>query len=161
MDDYKCDRDWWRLWWCGTPSPGISVGNGEERDKQKQKMKVGGAHVTAPMTTGNPSSHFAHSRAIITNRFITSRRTGKPSSVFVSAVRVLPKCLHVKFKQHKCLSAKQSSSESCGTQSSLFGGNYIAQRHGAEAVFLFLWFSLYTKKESPGSCILLFKKYAS
>lgn len=120
------------------------MGDDEERDKQKQKMKVGsGAHVTAPTTTGNPSSHFAHSPAIITNRFITSRRAGKPSSVFVSAVRVLAKCLDVKFKQHKCLSTKQSSSESCGTQSSLFGvggGGRRVSLHSAVEPRLFFLF---------------------
>lgn len=75
------------------------------------------------VTTGNPSSHLAHSPAIKTNRFITR------SALWLSRHLYSPppseglrKCLDVKFKQHKCLPAKQSSSESCGTQSSLFGG---------------------------------------
>lgn len=113
--------------------------------------------MTAAMTTGNPSSHFAHSRAIITNRFITSRRAGKPSSIFVSAARVLPKCLDVKFKQHKCLSAKQSSSESCGTQSSLFRGELHCRAPWSRGCFSFLVIQPLYKEESPGSCILLLK----
>lgn len=77
--------------------------------------------MTARVTTGNPCSHLAHSRAIITNHFITPSALWLSRHLYSAPASVgLRKCLDVKFKQHKCLAAKQSSSESCGTQSSFF-----------------------------------------
>lgn len=118
----------------------------------------------ARVTTGNPSSHLAHSPAIITNRFITrsalwlSRHLYSPPPS-----QRLRKCLDVKFKQHKCLPAKQSSSESCGTQSSLLGGG--GEGWCGRELWSWSWgffFSqaiqpLHKEAESPGSCIVLLK----
>lgn len=47
---------------------------------------------------------------------------------------MLQKCLDVKFKQHKCLSTKQSSSESCGT-------HFFPELHSRELSGYIIFFS--------------------
>lgn len=122
--------------------------------------------MTARVTTGNPSSHLAHSSAIITNHFIT------PSALWLSrhlysppASAGLRKCLDVKFKQHKCLPAKQSSSESCGTQSSFYflffwcGRGETVWHRVVELQLGFFFFLSNSEARSLGSCIVFFSSW--
>lgn len=119
----------------------------------------------ARVTTGNPSSHLAHSPAIITNRFITRSALWLSRHLYSPPLSEgLRKCLDVKFKQHKCLPAKQSSSESCGTQSSLFGVGGEGWCGSCSWVSFFFFQAiqpLHDEAESPGSCIVLWKVFSS
>lgn len=137
------------------------MGNGKTREKQHEEMKVGGAPHDGSGDKRKSHLSFGSLAAITTNHFITPSAFWRSRHLYSPPASAgLRKCLDVKFKQHKCLPAKQSSSESCGTQSSLFfffGVGRERQCGGAVAEN----FLSDSQAESPGSCIVFLKVFGA
>lgn len=160
VDDYESDQDWWWMWWSGTLCLLEFAWAMAKKEKRKNKNKWWKCLKWEVPTWLHKWQQKIPALIslilnIITNGFIISMCSGKWSSVFISTLCVLQKCLDVKFKQHKCLSTKQSSSECCGTQRSFFlvcGGGLHSRELLSKKLyffFLFLWFSLCSKRRIP------------
>ena len=65
--------------------------------------------------------------------------------ILLDTLYVLQKRLDVKFKQHKCLTTKQSSSKLCGTRTCFLGVEW----HCWELLISSFWFFVFFKKENP------------
>lgn len=142
VDDYKSDQDWWWMWWSGTLFL-LEFAWAMPNKAKNKRWKCLEWEVPTSLHKWQQKIPVLISLIlnIITNSFIISMCSGKWSSVFISTLCVLQKCLVVKFKQHKCLSTKQSSSECFGTRRSFFGGegggDYIQESCWAKSFIFF------------------------
>lgn len=123
---------------------------------------VGGGHLITPLTTESPCSNLGTPSHLCAWKEVSpkvlrlkhhSRQLHEihPQTIIcilrLSPLYMLQKRLDVNFKQHKCLSTKQSSSESCGTQSSFFFVRITF--HSLRMFFPFLGFRTSSKEKNP------------
>lgn len=157
-NDSESDQDWWGMWWRGTLSLGVCVGPEKfKKKKQQQHESILSGRCPLDNTNDNwkipalvyqPSTkdvfHPSNHNKLFHQIHVRLRTI---ICILLDTLYVLQKRLDVKFKQHKCLTTKQSSSELCGTRASFWGRNYIVESCWAQV--LFFVFCFYQRGEFP------------